>query len=93
MDGKSTFSPVRSIKLGNGGSINIYPNPSQGQLTIKTGMLGKQELLLMDMNGHEVYRFDQSSGIAQLNGLKPGNYVLKISNDKGEQAMRKVIVQ
>ncbi len=93
MDGKSTFSPVRSIKLSNARNINIYPNPSQGALTINTRMLGKQELVMMDMNGHVLYRLDQSSGIAQLNGLKPGNYVLKISNDKGEQAMRKVVVQ
>ena len=93
MDGKSTYSPVRSIKLSNARNINIYPNPSQGALTINTRMLGKQELVMMDMNGHVLYRMDQSSEVAQVSGLKPGSYVLKMSNDRGETTIRKVIVQ
>lgn len=93
MDGKSAFSPVRSIKLYNARNINVYPNPSQGSFTVNTGILGKQQLMLMDMNGQVLYRLDPSSGIAQLSGLKPGCFVLKVSNDKGEDAMRKIIVQ
>jgi len=41
MDGKSTFSPVRSIKLSNARNINIYPNPSQGALTIQHPNVGQ----------------------------------------------------
>ena len=79
--------------MNNGRSIKIFPNPSQGDLIIETGMLGKQQVVLMDMYGHVLHRVEQSTGISQLNGLKPGSYVLKMNNDKGGQAMRRVIVQ
>lgn len=93
MDGKYSFGPVRSVKWGIGRSINIYPNPSQGSLTISTGMQGRQQILLMGMAGNVLQRLEQSSGLIQLHGLAPGTYVLKIGNGVGEPVMGKVIVQ
>lgn len=93
MDGKSAFSPVRSVKLSNLPDVSIYPNPSQGTLNIKTGMSGQLKLLLIDMNGRVLHRVDQSSGNMKLDNLKPGSYMLSVSNDRAEQTMRKVIIQ
>ena len=94
MDGKSSYSPIRNIKtVAGNATLEVYPNPSSGSITIKTGLQGKQKLVLMDQKGALISSMDHIAGPFILNGLKPGLYVLKLMGDRGELMTRKIIIQ
>ena len=96
-DGKSAFSPVKSIKPGSiESNLNIYPNPSQGTFTVNTGSnSGKLNIFLMDNTGRVVNQFmNVSTSNTRINNLKKGFYTLKIVNtESGEQSAQRVVVQ
>ena len=94
MDGKSSYSAIRNVKAGVvNAALQAYPNPSNGSITIHTGLGGKQRILLMDQNGVLLRSMDYFTGPFKLNGLKTGIYVLKLMGEGGEMMTRKIIVQ
>lgn len=96
-DGKSAFSPVKSIKPGSiESNLNVYPNPSQGSFTVNTGSnSGKLNIFVMDNTGRVVNQFmNVSTSNTRINNLKKGFYTLKIVNtESGEQSAQRVVVQ
>ena len=96
-DGKSAFSPVKSIKPGSiESNMNVYPNPSQGSFTVNTGSTsGKLNIFVMDNTGRVVNQFvNVSTSNTRINNLKKGFYTLKIVNSEtGEQSAQKIVVQ
>jgi hypothetical protein len=96
-DGKSTYSPVRSIKPGSiESNLNVYPNPSQGNVTVQTGSTsGKMNIYVLDNTGRVVNQFlNITSSNTRINNLKKGFYTLKIANtETGEQSAQRVVVQ
>lgn len=96
-DGKSAFSPVKSIKPGSiESNLNVYPNPSQGSFTLTTGSnSGKLNIFVMDNTGRVVNQFmNVSTSNTRINNLKKGFYTLKIVNtESGEQSAQRVVVQ
>ena len=96
-DGKSAFSPVKSIKPGSiESNLNVYPNPSQGSFTVNTGSnSGKLNIFVMDNTGRVVNQFlNVSTSNTRINNLKKGFYTLKIVNtESGEQSAQKIVVQ
>ncbi|MFN4234588.1 MAG: T9SS type A sorting domain-containing protein, partial [Bacteroidia bacterium] len=63
--------------------ISCYPNPLQDVLNITNLPQGKNDILLIDMLGREVYKTHitgQTEAILPLQRLKKGMYILLISN-------------
>lgn len=93
MDGKSSYSAIRSFRAGIfNAEMQVYPNPSNGSITIQSGFAGKQRILLMDQNGTLLCSMDQLAGPLKMSGLKTGIYVLKVMGEGGEVMTRKIIV-
>lgn len=96
-EGKSALSAVKSIKPGSiESNLNVYPNPSQGSLTVNTGSTsGKLNIFVMDNTGRVVNQFmNVSTSNTRINNLKKGFYTLKIVNtETGEQSAQRVVVQ
>ena len=74
----------------NGADITVFPNPSQGDLTISGASLsGKVDFQLTDMTGRTVYQDHRTVAVGQhvilpLNGkLAIGTYSLRMIMDKG----------
>jgi hypothetical protein len=96
-DGKSAFSPVKSIKPGSiESNLSVYPNPNQGSFTVNTGSTsGKLNIFVMDNTGRVVNQYmNVSTTNTRINNLKKGFYTLKIVNtESGEQSAQRVVVQ
>jgi len=96
-DGKSAFSPVKSIKPGSiESNLNVYPNPSKGSFTVNTGSTsGKLNIFVMDNTGRVVNQYmNVSTTNTKISNLKKGFYTLKIVNtESGEQSAQRVVVQ
>jgi hypothetical protein len=93
MDGKSSYSAIRSIKAGMANAkMLVYPNPSSGSITIQSGNIEKQRILLLDQNGRLLRSIDQPAGPLKMDGLKTGIYLLKLMGEGGEVKTRKIIV-
>lgn len=79
-------------------SINIYPNPSREQLFVNGSWKEGQliDLTLMDIFGNKLYRKQiNNSGMFHssipVSKFPEGVYYLKISNEKGENIIKKLI--
>lgn len=96
-DGKSSLSPIRSIKPGSiESNLNVYPNPSQGSVTVNTGSTsGKLNIFVLDNTGRVVNQYmNVSTSNTRISNLKKGLYTLKIVNtETGEQSAQRVVVQ
>jgi hypothetical protein len=96
-NGKSSFSPIKSIKPGSiESNMNVYPNPNQGSFTVNTGSAsGKLNIFVMDNTGRVVNQYmNVSTTNTRINNLKKGFYTLKIVNtESGEQSAQRVVVQ
>lgn len=96
-DGKSSLSPIRSIKPGSiESNLNVYPNPSQGSVTVNTGSSsGKLNMYVVDNTGRIINQFmNVSTSSTRINSLKKGFYTLKIVNtETGEQSAQRLVVQ
>ncbi len=69
--------------IGSNGSINVYPNPSNGNFTINSGIVLNGKVELIDEMGRVVF----SQSVSQMKqkqfeakGVTTGTYTLKISN-------------
>ena len=81
---------VSSIKstIGFVEKIEIFPNPTTGQITVKADFLDSKEInfLLFNALGQKFYRTKQSLGTngvtLNLSLLPSGEYFLKLTNEK-----------
>jgi hypothetical protein len=96
-DGKFSLSPVRSIKPGSiESNLNVYPNPSQGSVTVTTGSSsGKLNIYVVDNTGRTINQYlNVSTSSTRINNLRKGFYTLKIVNtETGEQSAQRLLVQ
>ncbi len=60
-------------------SISIYPNPSSDFVSITSEEEGLEEIILFDVQGREVGRFDVGSKIQDVSYLESGTYYLRFS--------------
>ncbi|HTH30848.1 MAG TPA: T9SS type A sorting domain-containing protein [Lacibacter sp.] len=96
-DGRATYSEIKAVRTGNGTIVlSVYPNPSRGttNVALPSGV-GTYDVSLDDFTGKSVQRF---SGLTttnlQLNNLKPGMYMLRVSiRATGETITERIAVQ
>jgi hypothetical protein len=96
LDGKLTYSEVRWIRIGNNKQTIIYPNPSNGAITIKRTEMGvKMNVQVIHSSGRVVqqyYGILESSFRLYID--QPGLYnILTRFPESGEEATNWVIVQ
>ncbi len=75
--------------------LNVYPNPSQGIITISGLGKDRSKICLYDLQGKQVYEYTQSSTPASLQletGLKSGCYLLEVIQH-GSKFRTRVIVE
>jgi hypothetical protein len=73
-------------------AIQVYPNPVNELLTIiVTENADIQSLVLLNDKGQLIRQFEQIPTQLDMSLLPQGIYFLKINNDKGEWAMKRVI--
>ncbi|MAO08665.1 MAG: hypothetical protein CL596_08140 [Alteromonas sp.] len=77
-------------------NVTLYPNPADDVLTINSSLQNLQRVALFDINGKKVKEINASNrqevelSVAQLN---PGLYMVKITSEKGQQHIEKLIVK
>lgn len=96
LDGKISYSEVRSVKLGKETVTMLFPNPSNGVVNISRTNNGKKmNIIVVDLSGRII---SQINGITDSNyslkNLRPGVYNIKMTYpETGEQSVQKVVVQ
>jgi len=68
-------------EVNNDFSTEVYPNPTNGQVTIKTDNK-LVSIQLLDINGKQVNKIDLNSKTLDLSELKSGVYFLQLTTDK-----------
>jgi len=83
---------ILSVEDFNENEITLYPNPSNGIFTIDTQL--PTDVIAIDVTGKEVFRMLNVNNQTTLNltQLQKGLYLLKLSNELGEQT-KKIIIK
>lgn len=94
-DGTFTYSKIVSVLLESTETLSIYPNPSRGSFTIKTGFkLENAKISAIDMRGRYIpLKVTQAKYAAdiQIQDSSPGIYILEI-NDGLSVFKQKVLI-
>ena len=95
LDGNATYSPIRTVILGNSSStIIIYPNPASDHILIAFPATGKYAISLFNSNGQMIRSPIMSSGNAldlNVSNMKTGIYFIHIDN-AGQSETKKVVI-
>jgi hypothetical protein len=83
---------ILGVEDFNTNEITLYPNPSNGIFTINTQL--PTDVVAIDVTGKEVFRLLNINNQTTLNltQLQKGLYLLKLSNELGEQT-KKIIIE
>jgi hypothetical protein len=97
LDGRATYSEIKAVRTGNGTIIlSVYPNPSRGttNVALPSGV-GTYDVSVDDFTGKSIQRFSGlTTSNLQLNNLKPGMYMLRVSiRATGETITERIAVQ
>jgi hypothetical protein len=89
------FASIPSIKATNPLSFKVYPNPSDGNITIAVPKGGDYQVLIYDMTGKLIYNTSQSlSLLFELElELVSGTYLLTLSDEDGNVGTKQVVVK
>jgi hypothetical protein len=103
VDGASKMYDIVSTNCSSESELSLiaYPNPSNGQFTVKieNALGGKYELAITDMQGKaiEVQSLDLETGttVVKLNpvGLQPGVYLLQFMQDGNMLQQQKLVIE
>lgn len=59
--------------------LNVYPNPSNGFVQVKTNLTGTLKIQIVDLTGKVLIETNETQ--LNLSGLSTGKYIVQISND------------
>ncbi len=96
LDGKTTYSEVRVVKLSGETVSTMFPNPSTGVVNISRTANGKKmNILVIDMAGRMVQQFTNiTDSNYKLNISKSGMYNIKITYpETGEQSVQRIVIE
>lgn len=76
--------------------ISLYPNPSNGNITIRSSKVILQNVIIMDLNGRKIksYEMNVATGNIDLNlDLTSGMYLIKLTDIKNSSITKKLIIK
>ncbi len=94
----TVFNVPTSIRSNKIGSVKIYPNPTKSNFTIDISQLNlsKLSLQIFSLNGELIYQ-DKIEGIQKSfevnTSLNSGMYLIKVSDERMNTSVQKLIVQ
>lgn len=86
LDGRFSFSDVRLLQLENAPtfSVQLYPNPNQGQFSLRTQLPGHFLVHIVDLNGKIIWQQAMDLGVQPVvrgvDGIVPGVYLVRIED-------------
>ena len=96
LDGKTTYSDVKLVRIGGETVTMVYPNPSNGAVNIsRSANTNKMNIQILDMSGRMVQQYSNViDANFRLNINKAGMYNIKMTYPQtGEQSIQRIIVQ
>ncbi|CAM3884272.1 MULTISPECIES: T9SS type A sorting domain-containing protein [Flavobacterium] len=93
----NTFTTEFVSTLSNGSfnteNIHIYPNPTQGILTVNSGNNAIQSIVLYDMLGNRLFTELplQTETSLDISNLQTGIYILELRSNDNERLIQKII--
>ena len=96
-DGRSSYSPVRTLKIGglNDDDVQVYPSPTHGMLQVSLpATMTNARMDLMNNIGQVVMSFAASTESARsinISSLASGVYVLQVISDNDVVIRKKVV--
>jgi len=87
---KSVETGIKELTAQNS-IVNLYPNPTTGELRIASGELQVESVEIFDITGKTIQHFNVATTI-NVSHLSNGIYFVKIKTDKGELT-QKIIKQ
>lgn len=96
IDGKATYSPVRSVRgIGQLARTIVYPNPSStGKINVVFEDQGLKEIVVSDMSGRVVRRYRSAVNNQVIEGLERGMYHIRITDlSSAATTVEKVIIK
>ena len=70
-------------------TVNIYPNPTNGELKIESGELRIEDIVIYDVFG-KMQKIEKSKNAIDISHLSTGIYFVKIRTEAGE-VVKKVL--
>ena len=97
-DGRKSYSEIRQLSIVNYPlSIEIYPNPSKGEVNIQLPISAKWKVIATDLAGRVVWQevCNGCQGVIKHTFFNSkGVYFIKITNtDTGQQSVNKITLQ
>lgn len=94
LDGKLTYTPVRTVIFTDKSSISIYPNPSSGTFYVN-GLKGNETISLTDMQGQKISNIVAAPYSAEkkivADNLPAGTYFVSVKDAEGNITSLKII--
>lgn len=88
-----TFDPCTGVLSQQSSAVEIYPNPSKGEVNVKFNYSNASEMnvQIFNSNGQLVHEEKTSDNQVAVSNLKKGLYMLRIYNDKFEETKKLVV--
>ena len=89
-----TFSTDADGLVETEAGFNIYPNPAQSMISIKSAMNGEAQISIFDMTGRcvkQVSATDMSNVSINVEGLNKGVYFVSVQQDRNHNIQKLVI--
>jgi hypothetical protein len=89
------FASVPSIKATNALSFNVYPNPSDGNISIKVPKQGEYNIQITDLNGTVVYTTKHNLNLSfefEFVFAK-GTYIVTLTDEEGNTGSKQIVVR
>jgi hypothetical protein len=81
---------VAGIDESNLSTLNIYPNPTNGLISI-SGISGNYSLVVFDNTGKELKRIKKTSTV-DLSEFSSGHYLLKVIDENGNSVVKNIVI-
>ena len=96
LDGKTTYSEIRIIRMDKSSVVEIFPNPTTGSFSIVKSNDGKKlDIQVVNQFGKVINAFKGiSTSSFKMNLTASGIYYIRLSNpETGEQSIQRIVVQ
>jgi len=96
LDGKTTYSEIRIIRMDKSSVVEIFPNPTTGSFSIVKSNDGKKlDIQVVNQFGKVINAFKGiSTSSFKMNLTASGIFYIRLSNpETGEQSIQRIVVQ